>query len=504
MRFREATLNRFAACLALGCLTLALRAALLPIWPIPVPSIYDEFSYLLQADTFAHGRLTNPPHPMWQFFESLYIIQQPTYASRYPPGQSLFMAAGQVLFGHPWFGVWLSCGLMAAALLWALQAWVRGRWLLPGAAIILQLSFFPYWMNSYWGGAVAALGGALVIGAWARLRSRPGAGLSSALAVGAVLVVYTRPLEGLLLLIPVFLHLLVKRPEWLGFRIPVLLCGAVGAALLGYYHFRVTGSPWRMPFAEYFAQYETVPKFAFQSLVPANQRTFRHLDLEWIDKVWAFEAWQKARTWALFPMRLNDWRRILSTTFGSSFWILLLAVFSPRLYHSPRTRIPFIAALIVLGFSFTEVHFFAHYAAPFTALFLILTVSAFRYLRTLSPYAAPAAALLLFGLIFGRDAEQIYRGRTPDRFYALNVRKPAIESQLADLGGRHIILVHYTQAKNPHEEWIYNGADLDGSTVLWAQDMGDEKNRELLSYFPGRKFWRFEPDESTDRLDPYP
>ena len=189
---------------------------------------------------------------------------------------------------------------------------------------------------------------------------------------------------------------------------------------------------------------------------------------------------------------------------GSSLWAIPLVGFAPRLYRSPRTRIVFLAAVCVVAFSFTEVHFFAHYAAPFTALFLILTVRAFRYLRTLSRYAPPAVALLMFGIMFARDAKQILFQTTPDSYKAVNAHKPDLEQRLADLGGRHIILVHYTQAKNPHEEWIYNGADLDGSTVLWAQDMGEEKNRELLSYFKGRKFWRFEPDESPDQLTPYP
>jgi len=491
----------------LGVLVLVVRAALLPVWPIPMPSIYDEFSYLLQADTFAHGRLANPAHPLWRFFESTYILQQPTYASRFPPAQGLVMALGQVIFGHPWFGVWLSAGLLAAALCWALQGWLPPGWALFGAFIGLNLCLFSYWINSYWGGAVTAIGGALVTGAWVRITRAKRWRYAWLFGIGAVIVVLARPFEGLLLVVPALIALgMANRTArvWL----PIVLTGVAGASWLAYDNYRVTGHPLRLPYQEYYEQYEIVPPFSFLPLSTAP-RTFRHFDLE----SRARETYERVRSWRLFVDRPLDWLTLLRFYYGNLIWLLPLAVFMPFLWRSRRTRFATILVTAIGAASLIEVWWYPHYAAPFTAALLILVAQSMRYLRQWNyggrqpgrflVSAMPVAVLLV---MVASEAQAIATHRTADQEQAKNAQvaqKERIEKQLLKKrSGQHVIFVRYAGLPSPHEEWIYNAADIDAAPVIWAQDLGHIENERLRRYYAGRSFWLFKPAESMN-LSPY-
>src|SRR5947208_15696709 len=81
--FAHLARRRRLAILSVGLAALAARLAVLPVLPVPVPAIHDEFSHFLIADTLAPRRVTNPAHPLWAHCETTHLSQTTTYTSMY-------------------------------------------------------------------------------------------------------------------------------------------------------------------------------------------------------------------------------------------------------------------------------------------------------------------------------------------------------------------------------------------------------------------------------------
>ena len=267
--------RRRAAVLFCGILPVLLRLALLPWIPPPEPSIHDEFSHLLLADTLAHGRLSNPTHPMWRHFETIHVIQKPTYSSMYPPAQDSFLAVGEVVFHSPWAGVLIGVGLMCALTCWMMQGWLPPAWALYGTLLlILKIGVQGFWVNSFIGGSVSAIAGALLVGSIPRWKKHYGRPLPAALfGLALAILMNTRPFEGCVLGAVALFYL--APTLWLTrgkSAVPALLVLACGVMFTGYYNWRVTGSPVRMGYVVNRDTYGWPENLAF---LPPKRPSFR-------------------------------------------------------------------------------------------------------------------------------------------------------------------------------------------------------------------------------------
>jgi len=104
------------------------------------------------------------------------------------------------------------------------------------------------------------------------------------------------------------------------------------------------------------------------------------------------------------------------------------------------------------------------------------------------------------------EGEAIARHETADQIQSKSAQvaqKENIERKLLkNQSGQHVICVSYARLPSPHDEWIYNPADIDAAPVIWALDLGQTENETLRHYYAGRSFWRFKPADSMS-LSPY-
>jgi hypothetical protein len=516
-RWLSAILARsWRAVLLVVVVALVGRALLLPWIGIPYPRIDDEYSYLLMGDTFAHGRLSNPTPPSWQHFETFHINLTPTYHSKYPVSQGLVLAVGEVIFHKPWIGIYLSTALLCGAICWTLQAFVSAGWaLLGGLFAAFRLALFSYWMNSYWGGSVAALAGALALGALVRLFQpsrlpRERVKLSCLFAASLLVLATSRPYEGFAFAVPLVVYFAYKLTVGVGSHqlqmrstlLPFLVIGMLGASWMGYYNKRTTGNPLLLPHLLNERVYSPLPLFfwekpkpdltfrdpVFKKFYEVTREEYAYEDTKTVGGVLSIEATRLATNWFFY------------CGLALSFPVIIGLLSSWRT-ESGRVAI-FAAASMAIAVSLCTYTMF-HYAAPATVTVYLFAVEGLRYLWEQQSTGERAFVVAVCCTVLIGTLTRETGSAAVNSVFTFPDNRRLIERQLNDQPGKQLVLVSYDiEHHYPGEELVHNWADLGEQKILWARSKGPGRDADLCDFYSDRSFWSVTSNDLTYSLKP--
>jgi hypothetical protein len=351
------------------------------------------------------------------------------------------------------------------------------------------------------------------------------------MGTGLAILANTRPYESLFFCLPVALAFLVMmlggkgpplRRSLLQTVLPLGVILAAVAAGMAYYFWRTTGSPFRTPYMVDRDTYMTVPYFPWQPL--NRNRVYHHL----LFRKFYLHDWQmylyyfdRRHPFQVLAEKVSDTCRFF---LGPLLALPLVVLFASNPWQFLRKAVTGKTGflLAVCGASFIglalPISFLPHYAAPMTAAIYTLVLQSMRYLRLWSwrgkraglaiVRAVPALCFLLF--LLRAAAPQMHiptpveRKHNWETVHFQNLDRASALARLERLSGQHLVIVRYNQYHDTDNEWVYNRADIDSANVVWARDMDDSENAELIRYFPHRRVWLAEPDLAPPRLSPYP
>jgi hypothetical protein len=335
------------------------------------------------------------------------------------------------------------------------------------------------------------------------------------MAVGFAILANSRPYEGLVVAIPVavamFRWLVGNNHPAVGRAaprviLPILFALFLAAFATAYYNQRVTGDPFRMAYQVNRDTYSMARYFIWQT--PRPEPVYHHAVMRqfYLRELWDF---QKNRSLDGYLSRgigklISWWEFFL----GPLLTVPLLAL--PGVVRQRKMRLPLlICAAMMVGLGL-ETWSLPHYFAPATGALYLILVQCMRHLRqwTLARRQIGIALVrmipvLACAMILLRVTAAAVHVQIESAWPRGLLQRAGILRQLEQLTGEQLVIVRYGDHHNLDAEWVYNKADIDHAKIVWARDMGADRNQELLQYFRERKIWLVEGDSPTPQAHPY-
>jgi hypothetical protein len=454
------------------------------------------------------------------------MLQHPFYVSVRPVGDGLIMALGQILTGIPWIGVLIANAAMCCALHWMLASVFGRPWPLIGSGIlILRMSVFTLFVNSYWGQALAATGGMIVLGVALRVMGR-GWSISNACMtlIGIGLLASSRIYEGVLLCVPLGVAAFIKafkhlrnpdrRRSLYQFALVTVAGGAIIGAGLAFYNVKTTGSAMKPAYLVWRNSQTIAPTFIFQKLHTGPHTYYNLQDLQFYTnfEVSSFhfaKASLKFYFWALLLRAGDVYRLYLRPLLLPGLLVSFLAIRRPAVKLAYLVLIAGMIGQMLLSFGMPI------YEAPYLGAAYLLVMNGLtelvkigRWHRGASMVATNLIAIaIMFGVQLRASANTNFVYEDPWYHYGYGSRqqnRAEVERKLDDLPGKHLVIVRYEQGHPCIFEWVWNGAEIDQQKIVWARELEPASTATLVRYYKDRQAWLLRVNGNDARLSEYP
>ncbi len=491
------------------------------------PAYHDEYSYLLQAQTFADGRLSWPPMTVRpDLFHQFHVLNEHRTASRYFPWTGLWIAPF-LQTGMPVAGHWLA-GALAAVFFYLTAAEIlRPRTALCAGLLIGCSPGLAVFSNLLLAHHPTLLALSVFLWTMVRLLRQPTVPLTLISGTALSLAMLGRPMTAAAFALPWGL-LMLKRlisspdPAWSGRRLRLVAAMGIpllaGFAVLGVLNQDITGSAVRSAYQEYTDVYTPRHAYGFNNGVRGDARQTPKV-------LKKYDRWAHNLTWPL-AIRNVGYRCLASAQWvlGLAPVVLGLILALLRMFLSQddssfnRTVLQLMAASVVtlhlahIPYWFTGIMHW-HYVFETAPLILILVAAGLASvapeLARLTSQRLSRAWIVVFILVALLPAWCSFDAGWGTSKIALATSELSYSRTRLELFNRLVsgnsvtrpaLILVDVSGSDPQLSYIINDPEFRDEVLVARLPETLEEIQQLQQNFPDRSLYRFAPD--TFRLQP--